>query len=115
MSAVSHDSAVREARRSAPVFAALGDQTRLTLLAKLSGGTRFSIAGLTKGSDLTRQAITKHLLVLEKTGLIRGARQGRENLFELEPKRLDDARRMLEGISRQWDQALARLKSFVKE
>jgi len=102
-------------RRSAPLFAALGDPTRLRLLAKLGGGTRFSIARLTKGSTLTRQAITKHLQVLRGAGLVRGVRRGRENLFELEPKRLDEARRALEGISRQWDQALARLKSFVEE
>jgi DNA-binding transcriptional ArsR family regulator len=102
-------------RGSASVFAALGDKTRLTLLAKLSGGTRFSIARLTKGSALTRQAITKHLRVLQDTGLVRGVRRGRENLFELEPKRLNEARRALDGISRQWDQALARLKAFVEK
>ncbi|MDB5293417.1 MAG: Transcriptional regulator, ArsR family [Phycisphaerales bacterium] len=96
------------------VFAALGDQTRLALLAKLSGGPRFSIARLTKGSALTRQAITKHLRVLQDAGLVRGVRRGRENLFELEPRRLDEARRALDRISRQWDQALARLKSFVE-
>ena len=103
------------ARRSAPVFAALGDQTRLTLMAKLSGGTRCSIARLTKGSALSRQAITKHLRVLQNAGLVRGIHQGRERLFALEPKRLDEARRALDDISRQWDQALARLKAFVDE
>lgn len=107
--------AVREVRGSAMVFAALGDQTRLALLAKLSGGSRFSIARLTKGSALTRQAITKHLRVLQDAGLVRGVRRGRENLFELEPKQLDEARRALDRISRQWDQRLARLKSFVEE
>jgi DNA-binding transcriptional ArsR family regulator len=100
---------------SAPVFAALGDKTRLTLLAKLGGGTPFSIARLTRGSALTRQAITKHLRVLQDARLVRGVRRGRENLFELEPKRLDEARRALDGISRQWDQALARLKAFVEK
>jgi DNA-binding transcriptional ArsR family regulator len=109
------DSVVREVRRSAPVFAALGDETRLTLLAKLGGGTPFSISRLTEGSALTRQAITKHLRVLQSARLVRGVRRGRENLFELEPKRLDAARSALDGISRQWDQALARLKSFVEE
>jgi DNA-binding transcriptional ArsR family regulator len=102
-------------RGSAPVFAALGDETRLTLLAKLGGRTRFSIARLTKGSPLTRQAITKHLRVLQHAGLIRGVRRGRENLFELDPKRLDEARRALDCISRQWDQALTRLKAFIEE
>jgi DNA-binding transcriptional ArsR family regulator len=102
-------------RGSAPVFAALGDETRLKLLAKLGGGTRFSIARLTKGSALTRQAITKHLRVLQDARLVRGVRRGRENLFELEPKRIEEARRALDGISRQWDQALARLKAFVEK
>jgi DNA-binding transcriptional ArsR family regulator len=102
-------------RRSAPVFAALGDDTRLALLTKLSAGSRCSIARLTAGSSLTRQAITKHLRVLEEAGLVRGVREGRESLFELEPGRLDDARRALESISRQWDRALARLKAFVEE
>jgi DNA-binding transcriptional ArsR family regulator len=102
-------------RGSASVFAALGDKTRLNLLAKLSGGTPFSIARLTKGSALTRQAITKHLRVLQDARLVRGVRRGRENLFELEPKRLDEARNALDGISRQWDQALTRLKMFVEE
>jgi len=115
MSRAIPESAVRDARQSAPVFAALGDRTRLTLLTKLSSGTRFSIARLSKGSPLTRQAITKHLLVLEEVGLIRSVRQGRENLFELQPKRLDEARRTLEIISDQWDQALARLKTLVEE
>lgn len=120
MSPICRESAVREVRGSAPVFAApvfaaLGDQTRLTLLAKLSGGTRLSIARLTKGSAVTRQAITKHLQVLHDAGLVRGVRRGRENLFELKPKRLDEARHALDGISRQWDQALARLKSFVEK
>jgi DNA-binding transcriptional ArsR family regulator len=102
-------------RGSAPVFAALGDQTRLTLLTKLGGGSRFSIARITKGSSLTRQAITKHLRVLQGAGLVRGVRRGRENLFELRPRRVDEARRALDRISRQWDEALARLKSFVEE
>ena len=102
-------------RGSASVFAALGDETRLKLLAKLGGGTRFSIARLTKGSALTRQAITKHLRVLQDARLVRGVRRGRENLFELEPKRIEEARRALDGISRQWDQALARLKAFVEK
>ncbi len=97
------------------MFAALGDTTRLNLLAKLSEGTPFSIVRLTEGSALTRQAITKHLRVLQDARLVRGVRRGRENLFELEPRRLDEARRALDGISRQWDQALARLKAFVEK
>jgi DNA-binding transcriptional ArsR family regulator len=115
MSPIRRESAVRKLRRNAPIFAALGDETRLRLLTKLSGGSRFSIARLTEGSTLTRQAITKHLRVLQDAGLVRGVRRGRENLFELEPEPLDEARRALARISRQWDEALARLKSFVEE
>jgi DNA-binding transcriptional ArsR family regulator len=114
MSPKSRDGAARVLHRNAPIFAALGDETRLKLVSKLSGGSRFSIARLTEGSTLTRQAITKHLRVLQDAGLVRGLRRGRENLFELEPEPLDEARRALDGISRQWDQALARLKSFVE-
>jgi DNA-binding transcriptional ArsR family regulator len=115
MSAIRHEHAARKLRRNAPVFAALGDETRLTLLTKLCGGLPLSIARLTESSALTRQAITKHLGVLQDAGLVRGVRRGRENLFELEPRPLDEARRALDGISRQWDEALARLKSFVEE
>ena len=115
MSPVRHERATRRPRRNAPLFAALGDETRLTLLTKLSGGSRCSIAQLTAGSTLTRQAITKHLRVLQDVGLVRGVRRGRENLFELEPKPLDEARRALDRIARQWDEALARLKAFVEE
>jgi DNA-binding transcriptional ArsR family regulator len=97
------------------VFAALGDRTRLKLLAELSSGSPRSIAWLTDGSDLTRQAITKHLGVLQEAGLVRSVRRGRESLYELHPKRLDKARRSLETIAHQWERALARLKSFVEE
>ncbi len=114
MSPARHESAVRELRRHAPIFAALGDETRLKLVKKLSGGSRVSIARLTQGSTLTRQAITKHLRVLQDAGLVRGVRRGRESLFGLEAEPLDDARRILDDISRQWDVALARLKSFVE-
>jgi DNA-binding transcriptional ArsR family regulator len=102
-------------RKNAPLFAALGDETRLTLVVKLGGGSRFSIKHLAAGSALTRQAITKHLGVLQHAGLVRGVRQGRENLFELNPVAIDEARRALDLISRQWDDALARLKSFVEQ
>ena len=98
----------------APLFAALGDETRLKLVGRLSGGTRLSIAQLTSGSDVTRQAITKHLDVLARAGLVRGVRRGRLRLFEVEPRRLRQARRYLDLISRQWDAALTRLKSAVE-
>ena len=107
--------AAQRLRGSAPVFAALGDETRLSLVAKLSGGSPRSITQLTEGCAVTRQAVTKHLRVLEGAGLVRGVRQGRESLFELQPKSLDSARRALDVISQQWDQALARLKSFVEQ
>jgi DNA-binding transcriptional ArsR family regulator len=96
------------------VFAALGDETRLSLVAKLSGGQPRSIAQLTEGSRLTRQAVTKHLRVLERVALVRSRRSGRENLFEFDPHPLEDARKYLDLVSEQWDQALARLKSFVE-
>ena len=96
------------------MFAALGDETRLALLAKLGSGSSLSIATLTDGSALTRQAITKHLRVLQKAGLVRGIRRGRERVFELNPASLEDARRSLDEIAAQWDAALARLKSFVE-
>ncbi len=101
--------------RSAPVFAALGDETRLRLVSRLGSGEPMSIARLTDGSALTRQAITKHLRVLADAGLVRGSRHGRERLWELEPRRIRDARRFLDLVSRQWDGALARLKTLVEE
>jgi DNA-binding transcriptional ArsR family regulator len=96
------------------VFAALGDETRLLLLAKLSSGEPHSISQLTSGSRLTRQAITKHLRVLEDVGIVHSVRHGRESRFEFNPRPLEDAREYLELVSAQWDQALARLKSFVE-
>ena len=100
---------------SAPVFAALGDDTRLRLVSRLSTGDALSITALAAGSAVTRQAITKHLLVLEDAGLIHGVRHGRERLWELQPKRLLEARRAIEAIEQQWDSALARLKDFVEK
>jgi DNA-binding transcriptional ArsR family regulator len=99
----------------APVFAALGDENRLRLLAQLGGGEPMSISGLTAGSGITRQAVTKHLHVLAGAGLVRSSRRGRESLWRLERNRLEEARRSLELISRQWDQSLAKLKMFVEE
>jgi len=98
----------------AVVFAALGDETRLSLVAKLSGGEPRSIAQLTEGSKLTRQAITKHLRVLESVALVHSFRSGRENLFEFDPQPIEGARKYLDLVSEQWDQTLARLKSFVE-
>lgn len=98
----------------APVFAALGDRTRLSLIAKLSNGRPCSIAQLTRGSSLTRQAITKHLRVLESAGIVRSARAGRESLFAFNPQPLEGIEEYIEFVSRQWDHALSRLKSFVE-
>jgi DNA-binding transcriptional ArsR family regulator len=100
--------------KAAPVFAALGDETRLRLIALLCAGGALSIAQLTSGTDITRQAVTKHLQVLADAGLVRDLKQGRERLWEFEPSRLDEARRSLESIAGQWDQALARLKSTLE-
>ena len=99
----------------AEIFAALGDATRLSVLDRLSRGTPQSIIRLTAGTRLTRQAVTKHLRVLEAAGVVRSVRAGRESLFALEPKPIDDLRRYLETVSTQWDGALARLKAFVEE
>ncbi|OOG41729.1 transcriptional regulator [Rhodanobacter sp. C06] len=101
-------------QKSAPVFAALGDPTRLRLLAALCAGGALSIAQLTAGTAITRQAVTKHLQVLADAGLVRDDWQGRERLWELEPSRLAEARRALDAIAAQWDQALARLKRLVE-
>ncbi len=101
-------------QKSAPVFAALGDPTRLRLVAALCAGGALSIVQLTAGTAVTRQAVTKHLEVLASAGLVHDIRQGRERLWELQPSRLDEARRALDAISTQWEQALARLKAFVE-
>ena len=99
---------------AAPIFAALGDETRLRLVSRLCELGPMSIARLTDGADVTRQAITKHLRVMEDAGLVRASRSGRESVWELEPERLDDARRCLDVISRQWDGALDRLRKLVE-
>ena len=100
---------------SAPVFAALGDVTRLRLVARLSGGQPCSITQLSTGSAVTRQAITKHLHVLSDAGLVRSHRQGREQMWELNLRRIQEARRRLDWIAQQWDGALARFKLMVEE
>jgi DNA-binding transcriptional ArsR family regulator len=99
----------------APVFAALGDPTRLSLLMQLSAGDTRSIAALSAGTDLTRQAITKHLHVLQKAGLVKSLRVGRESRFALEPQPLAEARSYLDAVSAQWDEALERLRKFVED
>jgi len=100
---------------AASIFAALADSTRLALVNRLSTEGPLSITRLTSGSEMSRQAITKHLHVLADAHLVRDRRAGREHLWELDPNQLQTARRSLERISRQWDLALGRLKSFVEE
>lgn len=99
----------------AQVFFALGDATRLRLVAMLCAGGAFSIAQLTAGTDITRQAVTKHLQVLADAGLVKDLKIGRERLWQFDPTQLDEARRSLEVIGRQWEQALGKLKAFVEE
>jgi DNA-binding transcriptional ArsR family regulator len=97
------------------VFAALGDETRMRLVLRLSNEGPLSISRLTLGSKVTRQAITKHLRVMNEAGLVRNLRRGRESVWRLEQRRLEDARRYLDTISRQWDEALGRLRAFVEK
>ena len=101
-------------KKGAPVFAALGDETRLRILSKLSAGGPLSITQITDGESVTRQAITKHLAVLADAGLVRDVRSGRERLWELELAPLGVARSCLDLVSERWDQRLARLKSLVE-
>jgi len=101
-------------RNSAPVFAALGDGTRLRLIAVLCAGGAVSIAQLTSGTEITRQAVTKHLHVLADAGLVRDIKDGRKRLWEFEPTQLEEARRSLDMIARQWDHALNKLKMAVE-
>jgi DNA-binding transcriptional ArsR family regulator len=96
------------------LFAALGDETRLALVARLGEGEPASIAHLTAGSRLTRQAITKHLRVLEQAGFVRCRRQGRESLYALDTKPIEQMQEYLGLVSSQWDAALGRLKAFVE-
>lgn len=114
MSRQRHNRSPAKRLARAPVFAALGDETRLALVAKLCGGQPCSISQLTRGSKLTRQAITKHLRVLENAGIVHGVRMGRESLFQFDPQPIEGMKEYLDFVSRQWDQALSRLKSFVE-
>jgi DNA-binding transcriptional ArsR family regulator len=99
----------------ASLFAALGDETRLRLVSRLCDDGPISITRLTTGSRITRQAITKHLHVMEGAGLVHSARHGREIIWHLNRRRLEDARHYLDIISKQWDSALGRLRKFVED
>ena len=98
-----------------PVFAALGDATRLSLIGRLSADGPLSITRLSEGTGVTRQAITRHLYALGDAGLVRNARRGRERVWELDLKRLEKARSYLDQIAAQWDDAASRLKAFVED
>ena len=103
-----------ERQHFAPIFAALGDETRLALIAKLAEGEPRSIAQLTEGTRLTRQAVTKHLHVLERAHIVHGIRSGRESRFELDPTPILGVREYVDLVSDRWDRALARLKTLVE-
>ncbi|MEO8134560.1 MAG: metalloregulator ArsR/SmtB family transcription factor [Betaproteobacteria bacterium] len=98
----------------ASIFAALGDPTRLKLVAVLCAGGAFSIAQLTANTDISRQGVTKHLQVLAEAGVVRDLKQGRERLWQLDPVQIEEARRTLDVIGKQWEAALGRLKAFVE-
>ena len=108
-------SSAEAAADPAPVFAALGDVTRLSLLRTLSDGERRSIASLSAGTRLTRQAVTKHLHVLEQAGLVGSSRHGRERSFVFRPQRVVAARTYLDEVSAHWDDALRRLRALVED
>jgi DNA-binding transcriptional ArsR family regulator len=106
--------AARSFRASAPVFAALGDETRLRVVARLCEAGPLSITHLTEDSNVSRQAVTKHLRVLADAGLVTGTREGRERVWKLEASGLAEAHRLLDVISREWDHALERLRLHVE-
>jgi len=104
----------RGAQRAVPVFAALGDATRLIIVSRLVDGQSHSIAELTNGLSLTRQGITKHLGILERAGIVKSRRVGRESRFSYLPKSIEYASSYLDSVCAQWDDALSRLKTFVE-
>lgn len=105
----------RESERQAHVFAALGDPIRLSLVSRLVGGKPHSISQLTEGTRVTRQAITKHLRVLEDVGVVHSVKRGRESLYALDPKPIEGLREYLSVIAAHWDDALGALKSLVED
>jgi len=101
-------------RRVAPLFAALGDETRLGVVERLCREGPQSIVRLTSGTSVSRQAVTKHLHALANAGIIRSRRQGRERIWEVRTNRLLEAQGWLTQISAQWDDAIGRLRAFVE-
>jgi DNA-binding transcriptional ArsR family regulator len=114
MSRVTGDASAARRRHHAAVFAALGDETRLSLVTALCGGEPRSIAQLSGGARITRQAITKHLRVLEGVGLVHCVRSGRESRFQFDPAPMNELREYLTRVSAQWDQLLSRLRTLVE-
>lgn len=108
-------SAAARAAAAAPVFAALGDPQRMLLVSRLARNQALSITELTEGSAITRQAVTKHLRVLQQAGVARSRRSGRETLWTLDQRPLARARAQLDAIARQWDAAIERLRDFVED
>jgi DNA-binding transcriptional ArsR family regulator len=115
MSKSSRQAATVRLLKTAALFAALGDGTRLEIVARLADGSQQSITQLTEAATVTRQAITKHLKVLEGAGIVRCERSGRETLYALQPRSLEEAQRALAAVAEQWDAALSRLKTFVEK
>lgn len=111
---MARSAAARALTASAPVFAALGDEVRLRLVARLSDEGPLSISQLTQGTHVTRQAVSKHLHVLAEAGLVKDSREGRERVYRLDARRLEKARENLEVISRRWDEAIERLREMVE-
>jgi DNA-binding transcriptional ArsR family regulator len=106
--------AAQNLSNAAPLFAALGDEMRLSIVARLCATGPQSIVRLTQGTNVSRQAITKHLHALAEAGLVRSSRDGRERIWQLQPKRLADVGAYLDQISTQWDQAIERLRTLVE-
>jgi DNA-binding transcriptional ArsR family regulator len=106
---------LKTTKQQAHIFAALGDPTRLSLVSKLIDGDSHSISALSTGTKISRQAVTKHLTVLEGVRLVSKTKDGRESLYALDPKPLKFLQEYLDIISLQWDQTLLNLKSFVEE
>lgn len=100
---------------STPVFAALGDPRRMALVSRLCHEGPLSVTHLTEGTTITRQAVTKHLRVLEAAGLAHPERSGRETVWALDRRPLAKARDHLDLVARQWDEAIERLRAFVED
>ena len=103
-----------EIEKKARLFSVLGDYTRLSLVTSLVDGEKRSITELSEGFKLSRQAVTKHLRLLEGVGIVKGGKSGRENLFRLKIESLAEVRQIIESIENQWDQTLSRVKSYLE-